>query len=224
MPHMLSRSRALIAVLALVVSGALSQGVVAAADAAVTTPTCTDSWASPVSGSWANPAMWTGGVPTFGVACITVPGSYQVTLPSGDTFAGQVVVGDGTGAGQESLVIPGCGPRNRLFVSYLDVAPGGILDLQDGQSCPTSTAIVNAVITKSQDSTMTLGGTVLAEEQTGSIPNYLVASAITNTGTITDNSRAADRRDHAVHDLRQSRRHQWVGLASALRCRRTGSR
>ena len=188
MPHLLLRSRALVAGLALVVSGALSQGAVAVADAAVTTPACTDSWASPVSGSWANAAMWTGGVPISGVACISVPGSYQVTLPSGDTSAGQVVVGDGTGAGQESLVIPGCGTRNRLFVNYLDVAPGGILDLQDGQSCPASTAIENAVITDTQDSTMTLGGTVLAEVQTGGIPNYLVASAITNTGTMTVNS------------------------------------
>lgn len=46
--------------------------------------------------------MWTNGVPSSGVACITVTGDYQVTLPAGDTDAGQVVVGDGGGAGQES--------------------------------------------------------------------------------------------------------------------------
>jgi YVTN family beta-propeller protein len=196
MPHMLSRSRALIAALALVVSGALSQGVVAVADAAATTtPACTDSWASPVSGSWANPAMWTSGVPS-GTACITVPGTYQVTLPGGDTFVDSVVLGDGSGAGQESLVLPGCaafaGANNRLFLATssasFDVVPGGIVDMQDGQSCPSTQAGFTAILANGSGSTMSLGGTVLTEGSDGTGSDVLVAGAITNTGTITDNA------------------------------------
>jgi len=196
MPRPFSRSRALIAALAIVVSGAFSQGVAAAADATVTTPpACTDSWAAPVSGSWTNPAMWTNGVPT-GVACITVAGTYQVTLPGGDTLVSDVVLGDGSGAGQESLVLPGCQAagafNNRLFLetpsSSLDVVPGGVLDLQDGQSCPSSQAAFTAVLANGAGTTMNLGGTVLVEapQFSGSVDN-LVAGTITNTGTITDN-------------------------------------
>ena len=196
MSHPLSRSRALIAGLALVVSGALSQGVVAVADAAATTtPACTDSWASPVSGSWTNPAMWTSGVPSA-AACITVPGNYQVTLPSGDTFVDSVVLGDGSGAGQESLVLPGCaafaGANNRLFLAatspVFDVVPGGVVDMQDGQSCPGTQAGFTAVLANGSGGTMSLGGTVLTEGTNGIGSDVLVAGAITNTGTITDNA------------------------------------
>jgi YVTN family beta-propeller protein len=193
MSHLPARGHALRAVLALVVSGVLSQGVAAAADATITTPACTDSWAAPVSGSWTNAAMWTNGVPGIGVACITVAGNYQVTLPGGQTSAPQLVVGDGTGAGQESLVLPGCtsggDQRNRLFLTSLDITPGGILDMQDGQSCPTAKAIMNALISGGPGATMNLGGTVIAEGSEGTgIPDYLVTNAITNTGTITDNA------------------------------------
>lgn len=194
MPHPFSRSRVLVAGVSFVVFGVLAQGAaVAPADAAgATASTCTDSWASPVSGSWANPAMWTAGVPGTGVACVTVAGTYQVTLPSGDTFADQVVLGDGAGAGQESLVLPGCrgtaGFNNRLYLSSLDITPGGVLDLQQGQSCPATPASKNLVLATGAGSTMTLGGTVLAEAPGSSgVPDYLVANAITNTGTMTDN-------------------------------------
>ena len=81
--------------------------------------------------------MWTGGVPNGGDVCITVAGTYSVTLPPGETFAGQLVVGDGADAGQETLVLPGCAPigdRNRLFVNSLDVTAGGVLDMQEGRN------------------------------------------------------------------------------------------
>jgi YVTN family beta-propeller protein len=195
MPRPFSRTRALIAGLALVASGALSQGVVAAADAAVTTPACSDSWASPVSGSWANPGMWTDGVPSD-VACITVPGNYQVTLPSGDTFVDSVVLGDGSGSGQESLVLPGCatvqGGHNRLGLfstsDALDVVPGGILDLQHAQSCPATAASLAYVFDADPNTSMNLGGTVLSGGTGSGTTDYLIASAITNTGTMTINA------------------------------------
>jgi YVTN family beta-propeller protein len=192
MPRQLLRSRALLAGLTLVVSGALSQ-VAAGTATATTSPSCTDSWASPVSGAWTNPADWTNGVPASGaVACITVAGNYQVTLPSGDTFVTEVVLGDGTGAGQESLLLPGCRPtgggNNRLYLSTLDVAPGGVLNMQNGQSCPGSQAGFTSVIGTDPSSAFTLGGTVLTDGILGGGLDFLYATAITNTGTITDNS------------------------------------
>ena len=45
------------------------------------TPSCNDSWKSAVSGAWSGGANWTAGVPAnTSDVCITVPGTYTVTL------------------------------------------------------------------------------------------------------------------------------------------------
>src|ERR1019366_2952177 len=53
------------------------------ASASVASATCADSWRAPVSGAWSDAADWTAGVPGEGAptaVCITVPGTYTVTL------------------------------------------------------------------------------------------------------------------------------------------------
>jgi YVTN family beta-propeller protein len=184
-----STIRSFLAGLAVLATGLLSVTAGAGAAHATSSPSCADSWAAPVSGSWTDPAMWTNGVPGTGLACITVAGSYSVTLPPDDTYADQLVVGDGTGAGQESLVLPGCGPtttRNRLFANSLDVAPGGEIDMQQGTSCTGNPASLEAILVNGP---VTLAGTFLVEQpQYGGVSNLLVASQVTNTGTITTDS------------------------------------
>jgi hypothetical protein len=72
--------------------GTLTLGCVAVptvptvASASASSSPC-DSWRAPISGSWSNAANWTGGVPGDGAAtavCITVPGTYTVTLAPWD--------------------------------------------------------------------------------------------------------------------------------------------
>jgi YVTN family beta-propeller protein len=176
-------ARSLVAVLCVLAALGMALQAGGAVAQAANSADC-DSWAAPVSGSWNDPAMWTSGVPE-GSACITVAGTYSVTKPAGDVILSTVVLGDGSGAGQESLVFAGCGTsRDRLFISdSLTVSPGGIIDLQGAKTCE-GTAAVGSGIEGLTNSTLTLGGTVLAEEQTGGVPLSLTASAITNTGTI----------------------------------------
>ena len=73
----------------LLLIGALTLGTLAAptatvmASASAASATCADSWRAPVSGAWSDAADWTAGVPGEGAptaVCITVPGTYTVTL------------------------------------------------------------------------------------------------------------------------------------------------
>jgi uncharacterized repeat protein (TIGR01451 family) len=161
--------------------------------AAQTLPACTDSWAAAVSGAWDDASMWTAGVPGGdAVSCITVAGTYTVTLPDGDWFApGPIVVGDGAGAGQETLAFPGCpagGPDSRIFVSgSLNVVPGGILELQGGSSCPGATVGAGGIV--AIDQTVNLGGTLLVDpvDTTAGTEFLATNSSLANTGTITVN-------------------------------------
>jgi hypothetical protein len=88
----------------------------AAADAQA----CSDSWTSPVSGSWGDGANWSTGKSPESAddACITQPGTYTVTLSpytpqevnarfgGGDTVA-SLTPGAGAGTGTETLDIAG---------------------------------------------------------------------------------------------------------------------
>jgi uncharacterized repeat protein (TIGR01451 family) len=185
-------------VLAVLVPLALAGIAVQAASgtaAAQTLPACTDSWANPVSGAWDDASMWTGGVPGGSdVACITVAGTYTVTLPDGDWFApGPIVVGDGTGAGQETLAFPGCpasvsAPTARIFASgSLSTVPGGILELQNGSSCPGATVEEGGI--QALFATVNLGGTLLVDPASTTDGTEFLAtnSPLANTGTITLN-------------------------------------
>ena len=169
------------------------------ADAALATRAsvaCADSWAAPVSGSWTDPSMWTSGVPGSGLACITVAGSYTVTLtPGTDIFVDQLLLGDGTASGSETLAFTGCrdsapgsDPRDRLFVtSSLQVSPGGVVDMQGGAHCTGAPSIFSGII-GSPSATLTLGGTLQAEPQhTSDGLARIIAGSIVNTGTITAN-------------------------------------
>jgi hypothetical protein len=73
----------------LLLIGALTLGTVfvpaatTTASASSSRPACADSWRAPVSGLWSDAADWTAGVPGDSApvaVCITVPGTYTVTL------------------------------------------------------------------------------------------------------------------------------------------------
>ena len=77
-------------------------------------PTCDVSWASAVSGEWGDATKWTGGVvpDTTKKVCITVAGTYTVSVQGGQSAAG-VTLGGATGT--QTLEIDGtnlnAGPR-----------------------------------------------------------------------------------------------------------------
>ena len=61
-------------------------------------PTCTDSWKAAASGSWATGSNWSNGVPPTSSdnACITVAGTYTVTVQDSQT-AGTLTLGGSSG-------------------------------------------------------------------------------------------------------------------------------
>jgi len=55
----------------------------------VSAQTCTTSWAAPVDGTWSDASKWTAGAPdAAATACITVAGTYTVTLDRQQDLAG----------------------------------------------------------------------------------------------------------------------------------------
>src|ERR1019366_3215518 len=83
-------------------------------------PACTDSWRAPVSGAWSDAGNWTNGIPGEGgpvAACITVAGTYTVTLAPwsigtadpNHQFAGitSLTLGAAGGPGKQTLVVLG---------------------------------------------------------------------------------------------------------------------
>ena len=83
-------------------------------------PACTDSWRAPASGLWSVAGNWTAGIPGEAgpvAACITVPGTYTVTLAPwsigtadpNHQFAAisSLTLGAGSGSGNQTLVVLG---------------------------------------------------------------------------------------------------------------------
>lgn len=61
-------------------------------------PTCDTSWAGAVSGSWSDLANWTAGVPTSATqACITLAGTYTVSVRGSANVAGGITLGGSSG-------------------------------------------------------------------------------------------------------------------------------
>ncbi len=111
----------------LLLTGALAAGAMfvpttsslaSASSANLAAPACTDSWRVPVSGAWSDAADWTNGIPGEAgpvAACITVAGTYTVTLApwaiGGDIHNGagieSLVLGATVGEGKQTLVVDG---------------------------------------------------------------------------------------------------------------------
>jgi hypothetical protein len=83
-------------------------------------PACTDSWRAPVSGGWSVAGNWSAGVPGEAgpvAACITIPGTYTVTLapwsigtadPNHQSAAiTSLTLGAASGPGTQTLVVLG---------------------------------------------------------------------------------------------------------------------
>ena len=78
----MTRSRVLL-IGALTLGTLLVPSAAAMASPNVASPACADSWKAPASGLWSVAGNWTAGVPGEAgpvAACITVPGTYTVTL------------------------------------------------------------------------------------------------------------------------------------------------
>ncbi len=108
----------------------------------VATPSCNDSWRSAVSGAWSVPGDWTAGVPaTNSDVCITVPGTYTVTLapwsigtadPNHNGAAvNSLTLGVKGGTGTQTLDIVGQGSQSdsneQLNTIFLNVAAPSVI-------------------------------------------------------------------------------------------------
>ena len=106
-------------------AGVLAAFVPASALAA----SCTDSWASPVSGEWKTASNWsTGKVPgSIDEVCITVPGTYTVTLASAVVEIKSLTLGATSGAETQTLLLGGVDPYLGLAANS-KINQKGVLD------------------------------------------------------------------------------------------------
>jgi hypothetical protein len=80
--------------------------VAATAVSSAASPSCTTSWANKQGGDWATASNWTHGAPNSATdACITLPGTYTVTVQSFDNSVRSLTLG-GTD-GSQTLAIEG---------------------------------------------------------------------------------------------------------------------
>jgi hypothetical protein len=108
----------------------------------VVATSCNDSWKSGVSGDWSASANWTAGVPAGNSdVCITVPGTYTVTLApwsvgtadpnhNGDAV-NSLTLGAASGAGTQTLDIAGQGSQSdsneQVSSVFLQVAATSVI-------------------------------------------------------------------------------------------------
>jgi hypothetical protein len=196
--------RGLRATLAAVAALVCFGGAAAAAQA------CSDSWMSPVSGSWGDGANWsTGKSPETGDdACITQPGTYTVMLApytpqeaaariaGGDTVA-SLTIGAGAGTGTQTLDIAGqsfTDSNNELANSIglgvsgaASIAAGGQVVLDSTASGPAGAGQTPGGSAVLGVGTLTNAGTIISQAETPNWQSFL-GGTITNSGTIAVNS------------------------------------
>jgi hypothetical protein len=111
-------------------------------DKSAVATTCNDSWRSAVTGAWSAPANWTAGVPAGNSdVCITVPGTYTVTLapwsvgtadPNHNGAAvNSLTLGVASGTGTQTLDIAGQGSQSdsneQVNTVFLQVAATSVI-------------------------------------------------------------------------------------------------
>jgi hypothetical protein len=151
-----------------------SLGVAAtAASAASAGPSCAVSWAKPVSGNWTTAKDWTGGkVPGDVNVCITVAGTYTVTLSTSEDVASLTV---GTTTGAETLVMTGSNGNTTT------------LSMDNGGSTNTGGVVVLEA-TKGNGSSDLSGGVFTNKGQLNTLPtgggNRTISTDVVNHGTL----------------------------------------
>ena len=115
---------------------------------AASASSCSDSWASPVSGAWNTPADWsTGVVPSSSdEACITTPGTYTVTL-TGSISVKSLTLGATSGSAKQTLLIGGPASSGTLkLAANSTINQAGVLDMESGTGTDAIVAPETAVV------------------------------------------------------------------------------
>jgi hypothetical protein len=108
---------------------------------------CDTSWSLPVTGSWADPARWSNGVPsTAKRACITTRGTYGVVV-DGPASAGGLTLGGASGTQTLRVVGGGAGQETTLTLADQateteEVLTNGVLSLESADASYYSQVIV----------------------------------------------------------------------------------
>jgi hypothetical protein len=126
---------------------------------------CTTSWVAAVSGNWSDQLKWDNGAPDAAdYACITVAGTYTVTL-NVSTTVGSLTLGGATGT--QTLLISG----NALtMLTNSTVSVQGVLDWRGG------------LLSTGAGASLTSAGTLLMSTAADKVLN---AGTLVNTGTAT---------------------------------------
>jgi len=151
--------------------GAMSRG-------AHTPLTCGTSWVGPVSGSWNDASLWSAGVPTgTSDACITVAGTYTVTI-AGGVSARTLTLGGASGT--QTLLVQAGGSGSSLGLNGdSSIGANGVLTVQTSDTNAASISD-GQTYTLSNAGTLGLGGSGGGAGGSGSIS---LSATVTNTGT-----------------------------------------
>jgi hypothetical protein len=146
---------------------------------------CTTSWSSAVSGNWNDPARWSAGVPGGGSdACITVAGTYTVTL-SASVSVNSLTLGGASGT--QTLLEQAGGAAGSIGLGIGggggSIGTNGVLTL--------ATSDTSYVLVDSGGAAVANAGTLNLGTTGGGSGIVYLRSPITNSGTTNVNSAAA---------------------------------
>jgi uncharacterized repeat protein (TIGR01451 family) len=146
--------------------------------------TCDTSWGSAVSGNWDDATKWTSGVPNGVNACITVAGTYTVTVRGFNNAAGVTLGGS---SGTQSLTLVGSatnGPAT-LGLSNQGVSSDGVL--ARGRLILTSTSMTAYAHLNVTGGTLANAGTITVDPGAGGNRYWYGGVNNTASGTIAIN-------------------------------------
>ena len=151
-------------------------------------PPCSTSWTNSAGGDWATPSNWSAGVPTStSVACVTLGGTYTVSIAGWDDTASALRLGAKHGT-QTLDFLPNCDKAAYLTLHAAStVGPHGIIDLE-----PATTCASNAVLT--QDGRTFVNNGLIHAIAGATVINQLQVNLVNNGDLVLDSAAGSNSR------------------------------
>jgi fibronectin-binding autotransporter adhesin len=143
--------------------------------------TCDTSWASAVSGNWDDATKWTSGVPNGVNACITVAGTYTVTVRGGGNSAAGVTLGGSSGTQTLTVVGSAANGSAVLALSSQGVSSNGVL--ARGRLVLTTTDTNSYAFLNVSGGTLANAGTITVDPGAGNAGGRYWYGGVNNTAT-----------------------------------------
>jgi hypothetical protein len=145
---------------------------------------CTDSWKNPESGSWFTGSNWSKGAPPTSEdeACITVNGTYTVTMTQTSATVSLSSLTLGGTSGKQTLAVGSSCSLNAVLSTTTGISNGvnGAIMLTNGDGCGDGVTLTSSIAN---------AGSIVVEPEHGGART--LQGNLTNTGTLTINASTA---------------------------------